>query len=50
MQDYEYLARCLVPIGKERMGMTLEETAKMLRRKTRAFGEEEISRKWGLSC
>ncbi|KAM5441082.1 hypothetical protein MferCBS31731_003870 [Microsporum ferrugineum] len=46
-KDYMYLARCLVPIGEEQITMTLEERAAMLRRKTRKFSEEEISRLYG---
>lgn len=45
-KDYEYLARCLVPMG-EQVGMSLGERAEMLRRKTRAFGEREIEERFG---
>ncbi|KAF2433692.1 hypothetical protein EJ08DRAFT_37493 [Tothia fuscella] len=45
-KEYEYLARCLVPIG-EQIDMTLEDKAEMLRRKTRKFSEEEIKEKFG---
>jgi hypothetical protein len=44
-KDYDTLARCLVPIG-EQVGMTHEEIMGMLKRKTRAFSEEEIRAKW----
>ncbi|KAK0631168.1 fatty acid desaturase [Bombardia bombarda] len=44
-KDYVHLAKCLVPIGKEQIAMTLEERAAMLRRHTRAFTEEEIRKK-----
>ncbi|PGG96952.1 hypothetical protein AJ79_09394 [Helicocarpus griseus UAMH5409] len=44
-KDYMYLAKCMVPMGKKQIGMSLEERAKMLRRKTRRFGEDEI---WNL--
>ncbi|EOD47913.1 putative acylamide-delta3 -desaturase protein [Neofusicoccum parvum] len=46
MKDYMHLAKCLVPMG-EQIGMTLDEKAAMLRRKTRAFTEEEIAVKFG---
>ncbi|EFE36653.1 uncharacterized protein ARB_04178 [Trichophyton benhamiae CBS 112371] len=43
-KDYDYLARCLVPIGEKQISMTMEERAAMLRTKTRRFSEEEIAR------
>ncbi|RAH79794.1 hypothetical protein BO86DRAFT_449429 [Aspergillus japonicus CBS 114.51] len=46
-KDYLHLAKCLVPMG-EQIGMTLEEKAEMLRRKTRRFSEEEIASKFKL--
>ncbi|KAL1643707.1 hypothetical protein SLS58_004722 [Diplodia intermedia] len=46
MKDYDHLAKCLVPMG-DQIGMSLEERAAMLRRKTRAFTEEEIRAKFG---
>jgi hypothetical protein len=46
MKDYVYLAKCLVPIG-EQVGLSMGERAEMLRRKTRAFSEEEIKAKFG---
>ena len=45
-KDYMYLAKCLVPIG-DQVGMTLEEIAEMLRRKTRRFTEEDVRKKFG---
>ena len=45
-KDYGYLAKCLVPIGEEQIGMSLEERAAMLETKTRKFSEEEIRRKF----
>lgn len=45
MKDYQHLAKCLVPMG-DQIGMTLEEKAEMLRRKTRAFTEQEIAVKF----
>ena len=42
MKDYEYLAKCLVPMGEEQVGKSLAERAEMLRRKTRAFSDEDI--------
>lgn len=47
-KDYMYLAKCLVPIGKKQIRMSLEEKAEMLRSKTRKFSEEEIKVKYGL--
>ena len=44
-KDYRYLAKCLVPMG-DQIGMTHDELAEMLRRKTRRFSEEEIKRKF----
>lgn len=44
-KDYEHVAKCLVPIGKQ-VDMTMEEKARMLRRLTRRFSEEEIREKF----
>ncbi|KAL4882700.1 hypothetical protein BJY04DRAFT_38684 [Aspergillus karnatakaensis] len=44
-KDYDYLARCLVPMG-DQVGMSLEERAEMLRTKTRAFREEDVKEKF----
>ena len=44
-KNYEYLARCLVPMG-DQMSLSMEERAEMLRSKTRQFTEEEIAAKW----
>lgn len=41
-----HLANCLVPIG-DQIGMSQKEIADMLRTKTRAFSEDEISKKFG---
>ncbi|RAL16979.1 fatty acid desaturase [Aspergillus homomorphus CBS 101889] len=46
-KDYLHLAKCLVPMG-EQVGMTLQEKAEMLRRKTRRFSEGEITKKFKL--
>ncbi|EFR03420.1 fatty acid desaturase [Nannizzia gypsea CBS 118893] len=43
-KDYDYLARCMVPIGEKQISMTMKERAAMLRTKTRRFSEEEIAR------
>ncbi|EGE04524.1 hypothetical protein TEQG_03395 [Trichophyton equinum CBS 127.97] len=43
-KDYDYLARCLVPIGEKQISMTMQERAAMLRTKTRRFSEKEIAR------
>ncbi|KAF4537621.1 Acylamide-delta 3-desaturase [Lasiodiplodia theobromae] len=48
MKDYDHLAKCLVPMG-DQINMTLEEKARMLRSKTRAFTEEEIKVKFAKS-
>ena len=45
-KDYDYLARCLVPIG-EQIKMSHEERVEMLRKKTIRFTEEDIRRKFG---
>lgn len=46
-KDYATLADCLVPIGEEQISMSKSEIAEMLKRKTRAFSEEDIARKFG---
>ena len=48
MQDYETLARCLVPIG-DQIGMTMEQRVAMLKRHTRRFSEEEIRQKFAVA-
>ena len=48
MKDYDHLARCLVPIGKQ-IDMTMDERAAMLRSHTRRFTEEEIREKFAKS-
>ncbi|KAK1756441.1 hypothetical protein QBC47DRAFT_186258 [Echria macrotheca] len=50
LKDYDALARRLVPLGPVQTRMSLTQRAEMLRRHTRAFGEEEIRVKykgWG---
>lgn len=47
MQDYETLAKCLVPIGSQ-ISMTHEERKAMLKSHTRPFTEEEIVKKFKL--
>lgn len=44
-KDYLYLADCMVPIG-DQIGMSKQELADMLRKKTRKFTEEEIQEKY----
>jgi hypothetical protein len=44
-KEYDYLAKCLVPMG-EQVGMSLSERAEMLRRKTRAFSEGDVKEKF----
>ncbi|KAF3483516.1 uncharacterized protein GIQ15_02840 [Arthroderma uncinatum] len=46
-KDYMHLAKCLVPIGEEQINMSMEQRAGMLKRKTRKFSEEEISKLYG---
>jgi len=40
-KDYKYLARCVVPIGKQ-VGLSIDEIAGLLKTKTRRFTEDEI--------
>lgn len=44
-KDYNYLARCLVPIGIQ-IGMSIEAIAALLETKTRRFTEDEICAKF----
>ncbi|KAL3469702.1 hypothetical protein BJX99DRAFT_264946 [Aspergillus californicus] len=44
-KDYQHLARCLVPMG-DQIGMTMDEKAEMLRRKTARFSEEDVKAKF----
>jgi uncharacterized protein YbbC (DUF1343 family) len=44
-KDYKYLAECLVPIGNQ-VGMTVDELAIMLRKKTRRFSAMDIRSKF----
>ncbi|KAL9096034.1 MAG: hypothetical protein Q9165_001556 [Trypethelium subeluteriae] len=44
-KDYEYLAKCLVPIGDQTL-MSQLEIAAMLRTKTKRFTEEDIARRF----
>lgn len=46
MKDYAYLARCLVPMGRQ-IDMSMEEREELLKSKTRRFTEEEIQAKFG---
>lgn len=46
-KDYEYLAKCMVPIGEKQIRMTMDERVAMLKRHTTAFTEEEIQAKFG---
>ena len=45
-KDYDYLARCLVPIG-DQINMSQQEIATMLRKKTKKMSEEDIQQKFG---
>ncbi|KAI1481899.1 hypothetical protein F4774DRAFT_407338 [Daldinia eschscholtzii] len=47
LHHYDHLARCLVPIGKQQIAMTMEQRAALLKRCTRRFTEEEIKEKFG---
>jgi hypothetical protein len=44
-KDYNYLARCLVPIG-DQINMDIDELAAMLKTKTRPFSEADIEAKF----
>jgi hypothetical protein len=44
-KEYAFIAECLVPMG-EQIGMTNEELASMLRRKTKKFSEQSIRQKF----
>ncbi|KAL4868731.1 hypothetical protein BDV12DRAFT_95454 [Aspergillus spectabilis] len=44
-KEYDYLAKCLVPMGAQ-VGMSLAERAEMLRRKTRRFSEGDVKGKF----
>jgi hypothetical protein len=46
MKDYEHLAKCLVPIGEEQLGWTLEERIAHLKSRTRRFTAEEMKLKY----
>jgi hypothetical protein len=50
MKDYEHLAKCMVPIGKEQIAMSLEERAAHLKKCTQRFTEEEIEKKFAKSA
>lgn len=41
MKDYEYLAKCMIPIG-DQMKMNLQERMEYLRCRTRQFSEAEL--------
>jgi hypothetical protein len=45
LKDYDYLAKCLVPIG-EQIKMSHGQRVEMLRTKTRRFTEDDIRRKF----
>ena len=47
LHDYDHLARCLVPVGPRQIAMSTDERARMLRRHTRRFTEDEIREKFG---
>lgn len=47
MKDYEYLAKRLVPMSKEQKLMGMQERVELLKRKTKAFSEEDIQRLFG---
>ncbi|KAI9779423.1 MAG: hypothetical protein M1839_007388 [Geoglossum umbratile] len=44
-KDYDYLAKCFVPIGGQ-IGMSHDEVVDMLKAKTRRFTEESIQKKF----
>jgi hypothetical protein len=41
-KDYEYLAKCMVPLGAQQANMTLQERADMLRGRTRRFPKTRV--------
>ena len=45
-KKYKYLAKQLIPMG-DQIGMSIDEIAEMLKRKTRRFTEQEIKAKFG---
>ena len=48
-KDYGYLARRLIPLGNQ-IGMSMDERAEMLKRKTQKFTDEDIGKKFISSC
>ena len=44
-KDYDYIAKCLVPIGEQR-DMSHQERVEMLKTKTKRFSEEDIRNKF----
>jgi hypothetical protein len=46
MKDYDTLARCMVPMGKQ-IGMSMDERIALLKTATQRFTEEEIKEKFG---
>ena len=45
MKDYEHLAKCMVPLGKQ-TELSMEERVALLKKATRKFTEEEIRAKF----
>ena len=46
LKDYDTLARCIVPIREEQMGMSLDQRVAMLKRHTQRFTEEDLRIKY----
>ncbi|KAI0439510.1 fatty acid desaturas-like protein [Xylaria telfairii] len=46
MKDYAHLAKCMVPIGKEQLAMSLADRVHLLKAHTRRFSEQEIGDKF----
>ncbi|KAI1733391.1 hypothetical protein F4680DRAFT_464154 [Xylaria scruposa] len=46
LKDYDHLVKCMVPIGKEQLAMSLADRVFLLKSHTRRFSEEDIRRKF----
>ncbi|KAI0968733.1 hypothetical protein F4678DRAFT_474447 [Xylaria arbuscula] len=46
LKDYDHLAKCMVPIGKEQLAMNLSDRASLLKSHTLRFSEEKIREKF----
>ena len=48
-KNYEQVAKCLVPINKHQLELTMEGRVELLKKLTRRFTEEEIKEKFSKS-